>query len=500
MRILLLGGLCTLALSGVPASVWAQSPVVEPEPAPADSAQALEVETPAETPVESVDPFAAMDAVAGTTTETTTEAATEDPFASSAAMVEQGAQDGTVAERASPDRLSPERPSPPLTDASRTEDGADRFTRSLDLLYQGSYLPDLIASGGRKKVEQDLFLDARFDVSFGANANAGVRLLYNHEETEAGSASTHHGVLTPLEYYYRQQFSDGTRSLILGRKHLGWSSGFQWRPADLIENGFSTRNIDLQDPNRYRGVDQIRYDEIREHFDTAIVVSNHARGFYRGEQVAARVGVKGPVDFALMYARNGEYARKYGLVVDSTLPWDTTLALEAVHVDVDRDLIFHPAYFGRTLESLTGIRRYEDVYLSLTKFIDDKRRISVEYFHNGRGSDDGFPRARGAAAKAAANTTAAIDPSIFTSQYLGRNYVYAAYTGHVDKWKLQLKPSVLANVGDGSWIGTLSFKRELGGDAELSLNVNTFHGGSGTEFGAVTHGTGVGVSYVFHLF
>ena len=256
-----------------------------------------------------------------------------------------------------------------------------RFTRSLDLLYQGTYLPDLLSGEGGDQAQQDFFLDASFNWVANKDAALGARIVADHEQSKAGLTSSHHDDVTALEYFYRQQFADATQALTIGRKTMDWSSGFQWRPADLIDNGFSTKNVNIQNPYRYRGVDQLRYELIQPRFEAVAIVSNHDKDFYGGEQLAAKLTLKSVADVSLIAAINGDYSRKYGVIVDTNLPWATTLALEAVHVDVDKEKLTDPAHFGRTLESLSGISSYEDVYLSLTKFIDDKRRVSPETSH-----------------------------------------------------------------------------------------------------------------------
>jgi len=65
---------------------------------------------------------------------------------------------------------------------------------------------------------------------------------------------------------------------------------------------------------------------------------------------------------------------------------------------------------------------------------------------------------------------------------------------------LQFKPSVLMNLSDGSYSSALSVERELSGSSDLTLYIDSFHGGARSEFGSVTHGLGAGVSYVFHFF
>jgi hypothetical protein len=390
----------------------------------------------------------------------------------------------------------------PFAEAQTTQASSkdpSRFNRSLDLLYQGTYLPDLLSGEGGDQAQQDFFLDASFNWAASKDAALGTRIVADHEETKAGFASSSHDDVTALEYFYRQQFADATQAVTIGRKTMDWSSGFQWRPADLIDNGFSTKNINLQNPYRYRGVDQLRYELIQPSFEAVAIVSNHDREFFGGEQLAAKLTFKSIADISLIAAVNGDYSRKYGVIVDTNLPWATTMALEAVHVDVDKDKLTDAAHFGRTLESLSGISSYEDIYLSLTKFIDDKRRVSLEYFHNGRGMDDAS--ARGAPiAVVADGPPLVVDPELFSQQYLSRDYAYIAYTGYLDAWKVQFKPSVLVNINDSSFSAAISVERELSGSSDLSLYIDAFRGGAGSEFGSVTDGLGVGLSYIFHFF
>ncbi len=452
MRTLVISGLCAYMAMTVSYTACAQE------------AAAMVSQDPAMT-----DPFA----VSGS--EETTSETTEVPM---------------TASEADPFETSEAEPTP--------EKAQSRFTRSFDLLYQGSYIPDLISSGGWDQAEKDLFIDAAANWHASESATLGARMVANHEERKSGTASSHRNDVTALEYFYRQQFTGGTQAFTIGRKLVGWSSGFQWRPADLIDNGFSTKSIDIQDPYRYRGVRQIRYELIRPGFDMVAIASNEAKRFFGGNQFAAKLSFKRSADVSLMYAINGDYSRKYGMIVDTNLPWGTTFALEAVHVDIDADMVDDAAHFGRTLESLSGIHSYEDVYVSVTKFIDDQRRVSIDYFHNGRGLADASGR-KIFAAHAAVSASQTIDPTIFSQQYLGRNYAYVAYTGYVDAWKLQFKPSVLMSLGDDSFIGSISLKRELGASAELTLNINTFRGSNSSEFGSITNGVGVGISYVLHF-
>jgi hypothetical protein len=385
-------------------------------------------------------------------------------------------------------------------EASSASDETSRLSTSLDFIHQSTYTPDLIRDGGRRQLENQTILDTILKWAATDKANFKARGVVSYSEKKIGESATHHGDLVALEYYYEQQFAGEKQVLSIGRKHLGWSAGFQWRPADLIDNGFSTKNIDTLDPNRYRGIDQVQYELIDPSFNFVAVLSNHERSFFKGNQFAAKLSWKRFADFSLMYAVTGSYSRKYGATFDTNLPLGTTLVVEAVHVDIDQDKLSDPFYFGETLESLSGIHSYEDVYVGLTKFIDDKRRINFEYFHNGRGLKGAFPGTASLRAAQDARASVGINPSIFQEEYLGRDYIYAAYTGYVDALKLQIKPSVLMNTGDKSYIAAISFDRELGGNSELSLKVNTFNGDVDSDFGSISRGVGFGASYILHLF
>jgi len=416
-----------------------------------------------------------------------------DPFAEEPSPASaRHAQEGTAA-RAQPGPFA----EAPTADAS--DQNPSRFNPSLKLLYQATYLPDLLSGEGGDQARQDFYLDGAFNWAATQDASLGARIVAKHEDGKAGATTNHSDDATALEYFYRQQFAQATQAVIIGRKTMDWSAGFQWRPADLIDNGFSTKNVNIENPYRYRGVDQLRYELIQPTFEAVAILSNRDRGFFGGDQVAAKLTLKSIADVSLIASVDGEYSRKYGVIVDSNLPWATTLALEAVHVDIDKDKLADAAHFGRTLESLSGISSYEDVYLSLTKFIDDKRRVSLEYFHNGRGFADASSHAAPTAA-VADRPPLLIDPAIFEQQYLSRDYVYLACTGYVDAWKLQFKPSVLMNLSDGSYSSAVSVERELSGSSDLTLYVDSFHGSAGSEFGSITHGLGAGVSYVFHFF
>ena len=365
----------------------------------------------------------------------------------------------------------------------------------LDFMYHGSYIPNVIGDQGRDSSVNDLFLDGTLNWAASESANLKARVLLKGEVQEAQSEASYHNNITGLEYFYQQRFGHQIQTLTIGRKYLGWSSGFQWRPADLIGNGFTTKNIEIQDPNRYLGVNQVRYQINQSGFNIDAVVSNRDNSFYDGNQSAVKLALSGPADFSLMYARNGDYSRKYGVILDTVLPWSTTMALEAVHIDIDRKLLFDSLHFGKTLQSLTGISRFEDVYLSLTKFIDDRRRVDLEYLYDGSGFKNASQQVLSAVA-GKTNPSFQVDPSVFSNQYIGRYYAYLAYTGYVDGWKLQWKPSLLMNGVDHSYVGSISIEREFRGSSRLILALSSYNGDSGTEFGSVSHGLGVGVSYV----
>jgi hypothetical protein len=73
------------------------------------------------------------------------------------------------------------------------------------------------------------------------------------------------------------------------------------------------------------------------------------------------------------------------------------------------------------------------------------------------------------------------------------------YAGYVDAWKLQWTPSLLMNLGDHSYIGSISVERAFLGRSSLVLALSSYHGASGTEFGTISHGVGVSISYVFSI-
>ena len=367
----------------------------------------------------------------------------------------------------------------------------------LNFLYQGSYIPNVISDMLNDQSVHKFVLDGTLNWTPSDNARLKARIQSEVDVQEAHSKVSDSSGISWLEYFYEQRFFDQSQVLIVGRKYLGWSSGFQWRPADLIQNGFATKNTEIKDTHQYLGIDQIGYKINEPNFNVEAVLSNKDSGFYEGNQIAVKLGFSGASGLSLMYSKNGDYSRKYGLILDRGLPWSSTLALEAVHVDVNRALMYDSNHFGRSLESLTRISRFEQVYLSLTKFIDDQRRVNLDFLYAGNGFVDTSSAARKVSpgAQSAFATQTQVDVSIFAGQYIGRYYAYAAYAGYVDRWKLQWKPSVLVNVGDHSYIGSISIMREFFNNSNFTMALSSYHGAPGTEFGSISHGVGVSVSY-----
>lgn len=429
---------------------------------------------------------------------TTSVQESKDPFAAKERAAPDPQQNNGMAPPA-----DPQDPFAADTSAPVKESLPSRFTvQPLSVLYQGTYIPNVINDQDRDYMLHSLFLDGTANLAVTGSTMMKARVLFEGDVQETQSDVSHRGDISGLEYFFEQRFDGQSQSLTVGRKYLGWSSGFQWRPADLIQNGFTTKNVEIENPNRYLGVDQVRYEINRAGVNIDAVVSNRDRSFYDGLQSAVKVGLSGAAGVSLIYSRNGDYSRKYGLILDTVLPWSTTLALEAVHIDVDRNLMYDTRHFGNTLESLTGVSSFQNIYLSFVKFIDDKRRVDLEFLYDGNGFKDASALVQGAATATQAGIANGIkvDTSLFADQYIGRYYGFTAYTGYVDGWKLQWKPSVLINFGDHSYIGSIAIEREFFRSSNLILALSSYHGGAGTEFGSISHGLGVSLSYVVPIF
>ncbi|RMG29614.1 MAG: hypothetical protein D6732_17415 [Methanobacteriota archaeon] len=373
------------------------------------------------------------------------------------------------------------------------------YSSLLDFLYQRSYIANAEWINGGNYTEEQSILDGAWDWQPRADFKFKLRGIASYDDRRDGSNKSHRKDIAILDAYYEQEFSGGKHTLSLGRKNLGWSAGFQWRPADLIENGFFTKNVDTLDPNRYRGIDQARYDYIGDNTSISLVFSDKERNFFDGHQLATKFSFKGNALYSLLFARLGNYANKLGLSVDSSLPFAMTIIIEAVHVEIDKNELADPARYGYRLESLTGKNRYNDVFLGLTKFIDERRRIDLQYFYNGRGFEHNNLAATKRINKSAAATEQQIDPRLFSYNYLRKNYLYFAYTGYIELWKLQFKPSVMMNMDDKSYIGAMSFSWGLGDHSQLQFNLNIFDGTDNSEFGGISSSAGFSLSYIVHL-
>lgn len=406
------------------------------------------------------------------------------------------------------------------TSASVYADGVDPFattgndeplasnmsnlTASLDFIYQGTYIPELRHIQNNDLFENNGIVDSEIKWAISEDAKIQTRGMISFGMKDLNGNSSHESDIKALEYYYEHRLSEAGHYVSVGRKNLGWSAGFQWRPADLIDNGFTTKNFDSLDPTRYAGIDQAQYEMIGNVVDYSVLVSTHDENFFRGKQIASKISFKRFIDSSLLYAKVGDYSEKFGLTLDANLPWATTFVLEAVQVKIDKNNLTDPFYFGKTLESLSGIDSYQDVFLGFTRYIDDKQRFSIEYFHNGRGFHHGMQQQMIDQSvnhyMKSGGRNLLIDSSIFEEQYLGRNYLYAAYTGFHDGYEIQVKPSVLVNMDDDSYIGSLSVKKEFGGNSELLIKANYYHGGKDSDFGSISPGVSFGVSYLLHIF
>ncbi len=378
------------------------------------------------------------------------------------------------------------------------------LTASLSFVFQGNYIPELDLKANNDFYASSSILDAEIEYQLSDDDLFRYRGMVNYIDQKEGSVDSNSAKVDTLEYFYRRSINKKSSYFTIGRKNLGWSTGFQWRPADVIENGFTTKNFDSLDPSRYRGLDQVQYEILDEAYDLAVLVSNHDQGFYNGLHWAAKLGIKGTVDTSLLWAQNGDYSRKYGVVIDSNLPWGTTLALEAVQVEIETDYLLDPDYFGSTLESLSGIDSYRDIYLGLAKYIDDKRRVNLEYFHNGRGFEAGQIDNTISQSISrfieAGNTDWEVNKDVFSKEDLGRNYVYASYTGYIESYELQFKPSILINLDDGSHITSLTLRKAISDNSELFFKTDFYQKKEGKDLGEISSGIGFNLTYSLYIF
>jgi len=378
------------------------------------------------------------------------------------------------------------------------------LTASADYIFQGTYIPELRLESENDFYEQVSTLDGLVNYDINNNSFLRVRGMMNFVNQETNNNHESSNKSLALEYFYQGSFGNKHHYVSFGRKHLGWSTGFQWRPADVIANGFTTKNFDSLDPSRYTGIDQLQYEWIGKHLDVSALISTQDHDFYNGEQLAIRLGIKDNLDMSLLFAQTGDYGYKYGVTYSANLPLATTLAVEAVHVDIDKHHLLSANYFGSTLESLSGTDEYQDVYIGLTKFIDDKQRFNLEYFHNGRGFKEGrLDQTINASVNKYRNlgfTSWHLDQNLFEREYLGRNYLYGSYTGFLETYQLQIKPSLLVNLDDDSYIASLTLKRAIGDNSELLMKANFYDNQPDTDLGEISNGIGFNLSYLLHIF
>lgn len=395
---------------------------------------------------------------------------------------------------------------PVFTDEStnQAKDTMSNLTASFDFIYQGTYIPRLRHIDGNNVVEHVTTIDSsiKFDVSSDTFLKGRVMADYFNQHSIAGTEDDVSG--EALEFYVEHALLNDSQFISLGRKNLGWSSGFQWRPADVIDNGFTTKNFDTLDPKRYAGIDQIQYEMISDVFDLSIVAASTQDDFFNGKQYAGKLTLKSSIDMGVILGKHGDYSDKAGLFLDGNLPLATTFVIEAIKVKVKPEYLTSPQYFGQTLESLSATADYNDVFAGFTHYIDEQRRLSLEFFHNGRGFASGMqtPTIQAAVQRYIQQNPGAvvINPAIFSEQYLGRNYMYLAYTGYSDTLALQVKPSILLNADDDSYIAALTVKKEIAGRAELMLKINYFQGGRRSDFGSIAPGISMGASILIHAF
>jgi hypothetical protein len=387
---------------------------------------------------------------------------------------------------------------------NQAKDTMSNLTASFDFIYQGTYIPRLRHIDDNNVVEQVTTIDSsiKFDMSADTFFKGRVMADYLNKHSIAGTEDDVSG--NALEFYVEHAMLNDSQFISLGRKNLGWSSGFQWRPADVIDNGFTTKNFDTLDPKRYAGIDQIQYEMISDVFDLSMVAASTQDEFFNGKQYAGKLTLKSVIDMGLIIGKHGDYSDKTGVFFDGNLPLATTFVVEAVKVKVKPAYLTSPFYFGQTLESLSGRADYVDVFAGVTHYIDDQRRLSLEFFHNGRGFATGMqtPTIHAAVANFIQMNSRAvvINPAIFSEQYLGRNYMYMAYTGYNDRVALQIKPSILLNMDDDSYIAALTLKKEISGQAEVMLKASYFKGSRYSDFGSIAPGASVGASILIHAF
>lgn len=387
---------------------------------------------------------------------------------------------------------------PPVTPAAESA-----LRSGLELIYKGNYIPDVLHQTGVDQRQDTLFADASLTYSLGESKLAARGLLVK-DRLAIGEDTTTKNDSTLLEGYYEYANADTGWFASAGRKNLGWSSGFQWRPADVIDNGYTTKSVDMLDPRRYRGIDQLQAGLLGNRIDWAVIVSDQEEEKYRGKQYATKLSYRGDATYSLLYAKNGELSQKAGATLDTVLPYGSTLAVEAIGTRLDKNLMLMPGYFGQSVASLSGKNNYIDIFATLTQFYDEKTRTRIEYFYNGAGFDHNNFTAEITESinryVAAGYSDPLIDRTIFSRQNIRKNYIYGAYTGYWENFELEIEPNLLMNLDDHSYIGSLNFKRAFWRRCELSVRLNWFRGDTESEFGGVSPGTSVLVGLKVNAF
>ncbi len=360
---------------------------------------------------------------------------------------------------------------------------------SLDLAYRVKHTAGLIRNDGLDLTTHQVFgdLGLKYLPTDSSRLIARGVGIWSHDRVSDQSQYDTESEL--LEGFYEAGHKATGQYLSVGRKYMGWSAGFQWRPADLISNDFVTKDVDVFDPRRYRGVDQIQYEKLGSYVDFSLIASNQDRDFYDGDQFAVKINVRRGAEFSLLLGKIGKYSEKVGAVFDSSLPLDTTLAVEAIYVEIDKERLMYPAYFGTTLESLSQESTYLDLLVVVSHFIDERQRVQLEYFHNGRGFEDEINEEVGKAVAEFARfgyTEVPISGSVFSENYLRENYLSVSYVAFASAFKVEVESRVLAGIDDESYVGSLGLKRAFWGRSELALRFIQYAGSDTSEFGAVT--------------
>lgn len=378
--------------------------------------------------------------------------------------------------------------------------------QGLALSYRNSRLNDIRNAKGVDSDLKELYADYSVGARLGEHSTAYIRGMANwthHRESGLERESESDYVL--IEGYY--EFSDVENSVFytVGRKKLYWSSGFQFRPADVLEEGRTDKKYDLIDPRQNRGWDIVQYQKLGEKFDFSLLVASAAEADrVHGVQYASRLEYHSFCELALFGAKNGDYSEKVGIAIDSAAPFSSTFRLEAVAIRVDEQQIYQPDSFGSTLESMSGASSYNEVLASFTHFFDERRRLNFEYFYNGSGFRSSSIPAEISRSVDRYLSRGYSDPTIleevFQTQYLRRNYVSLSYSGYMDSLAVSFAPRAIIGTDDSSSIMSLVLSKELSGKVMIFFEGNWYEGRSQTEFGSVADGPGLSIALIINAF